>query len=90
VEKFLAALHEEVKTKSYRPSPVKRVYIPKAEGSKRPLGIPILKDKVAQMAVVLILHPPSLRRIFSTVPTGSGGDVRRKPPVALYSTAIGG
>jgi len=57
VEKFLSALHEELKTKSYRPSPVKRVYIPKADGSKRPLGIPTLKDRVAQMAVVLILEP---------------------------------
>ena len=57
VEKFLADLHEELKTKSYRPSPVKRVYIPKADGSKRPLGIPTLKDRVAQMAVVLILEP---------------------------------
>src|SRR6478735_3965833 len=57
VEKFLATLHEELKTKSYRPSPVKRVYIPKADGSKRPLGIPTLKDRVAQMAVVLILEP---------------------------------
>ena len=57
VEKFLAVLHEELKTKSYRPSPVKRVYIPKADGSKRPLGIPTLKDRVVQMAVVLILEP---------------------------------
>ena len=58
MEKFLAALHRsELKTKSYRPSPVKRVYIPKADGSKRPLGIPTLKDRVAQMAVVLILEP---------------------------------
>jgi len=57
VEKFLADLHEELKTKSYHPSPVKRVYIPKADGSKRPLGIPTLKDRVVQMAVVLILEP---------------------------------
>ena len=57
VETFLAALHEELKAKSYRPSPVKRVYIPKADGKKRPLGIPTLKDRVAQMAVVLILEP---------------------------------
>ena len=57
VENFLAALHEELKSKSYRPSPVKRVYIPKADGSERPLGIPTLKDRVAQMAVVLILEP---------------------------------
>ena len=57
VKQFLAALQEELKTKSYRPSPVKRVYIPKADGNKRPLGIPTLKDRVAQMAVVLILEP---------------------------------
>jgi RNA-directed DNA polymerase len=57
VEEFLAALHGELKTKSYRPSPVKRVYIPKADGRKRPLGIPTLKDRVVQMAVVLILEP---------------------------------
>ena len=53
---LLSALHEELRTKSYRPSPVKRVYIPKADGSKRPLGIPTLKDRVVQMAVVLILE----------------------------------
>ncbi len=57
VGKFLSNLHGELKTKSYRPSPVKRVPVPKADGSKRPLGIPTLKDRVAQMAVVLILEP---------------------------------
>ena len=57
VEKFLVSLQEELCSKSYRPSPVKRVYIPKADGSKRPLGIPTLRDRVAQMAVVLILEP---------------------------------
>ena len=57
VENFLAQIAEELKAKSYRPSPVKRVYIPKADGKKRPLGIPTLKDRVVQMAVVLILEP---------------------------------
>lgn len=55
--KFVAAIREELLAKSYRPSPVKRVYIPKADGKKRPLGIPTLKDRVVQMAVVLILEP---------------------------------
>jgi RNA-directed DNA polymerase len=57
VEKFLADIQEELKAKSYRPSPVKRVYIPKADGNKRPLGIPTLRDRVVQMAVVMILEP---------------------------------
>lgn len=57
VESFLACIYEELKSKSYRPSPVKRVYIPKADGKKRPLGIPTLKDRMVQMAVVLILEP---------------------------------
>ena len=57
LEEFLETIHEELKSKSYQPSPVKRVYIAKANGKKRPLGIPTLKDRVVQMAVVLILEP---------------------------------
>jgi len=57
VDKFLSDLHEELRSKSYCASPVRRVFIPKADGSKRPLGIPTLKDRVVQMAAVLILEP---------------------------------
>lgn len=57
IEAFLEGLAEEVKDKTYRPMPVRRVMIPKPDGSQRPLGIPTIRDRVVQMAVKLIIEP---------------------------------
>ena len=57
LEAWLAGLREELVSKTYRPDPVRRVMIPKPDGGERPLGIPTIRDRVAQTSAKLVLEP---------------------------------
>jgi group II intron reverse transcriptase/maturase len=57
VKGYLEEIAGELKRKEYKPQPIRRVYIPKVGGGKRPLGIPTIKDRVVQMSVKIVIEP---------------------------------
>ena len=86
VERMLGELQESLRAGIYRPKAVRRVEIPKPDGSKRPLGIPTVMDRVAQQAAKIVLEP-----IFEAdfLPCSFGFRPRRSPTDALERLRVG-
>src|SRR5919206_2190893 len=57
VEAWLGGLRQELCSRAYRPQPLLRIWIPKSNGGQRPLGVPCIRDRVVEMAVLLVLSP---------------------------------
>ena len=84
--RMLGELQADLRSGSYRPAPARRVDIPKPDGSKRPLGIPVVRDRVAQQAAKLVLEP-----IFEAdfLPSSYGFRPRRSATQAMERLRAG-
>lgn len=64
--KYVEELEQQLRQKTFQPQAIKRVYIPKGDGKKRPLGIPTIKDRIVQMAIKIVIEPIFEREFLST------------------------
>ena len=74
-DRWLEELRQELRAGDYRPQPLLRVWIPKSNGGQRPLGIPCIRDRVVEMAALLVLGPifeADLLRNQYRLPPGDG------------------
>ncbi len=86
VQRLLVELQRDLREGTYRPAPARRVDIPKSDGGKRPLGIPAVRDRVAQQAAKLVLEP-----VFEAdfLPCSFGFRPRRSATMAMERLRTG-
>lgn len=91
LEENIMELLEKLKNRTYQPQPVKRVYIPKKNGKKRPLGIPTIEDRIVQQSVVNVLQPKFEEQLFHSWSVGyrPNRGVKRALQIILWNIESG-